>query len=434
MLAAPLLTWVTAGWTPIYWILVTIRFMNRAERAMAGLLLLVIALSVPLFNITVALYGTSADPAVRTTIAAVEGDYDPDRVVKLQRLVEAHPDDPIYHFLLAGLYKSGRYYEEAFAAYKRVLEIDDGLIQAYVNIGNIFFATGQYSEAISNYRRAIEREPDEFLAWFNLHLAQSESFRFREAEESLARAREIDPRRVTDLLALGAASGERVPARDARLEMASVWQAAVAGRQTLRFADVAGPSGAELTRGLLNPLTPVGLAALAGCFGLAISARRRTPARRCIRCGNPFCGHCKSSVEGHEYCTQCLHLFVKRDGLAPGTKQRKLYEVERHECATRRLRLVAGLLLPGASDVLRGRAFRGVALLLPWFAALVAALPSVTSLVGTSVGLDLVGGLLRAAREVPSIYAAQPLALTALAAAPALWILGNLGRASKREA
>ena len=36
--------------------------------------------------------------------------------MKLRELVGAHPDDPMYRFLLAGLYKNGRYFEEAFGS------------------------------------------------------------------------------------------------------------------------------------------------------------------------------------------------------------------------------------------------------------------------------------------------------------------------------
>ena len=44
----------------------------------------------------------------------------PERVVKLQHLVESHPDDPTYRFLLARLYANGHFVEEAFAEYKEI--------------------------------------------------------------------------------------------------------------------------------------------------------------------------------------------------------------------------------------------------------------------------------------------------------------------------
>ena len=54
-----------------------------------------------------------------------------------------------------------------------------------------------------------------------------------------------------------------------------------------------------------------------GRTGRGDRVRKRSSARRCIRCGDPFCGVCKRSTEGHEYCTPCLHLYVLGESLAP---------------------------------------------------------------------------------------------------------------------
>jgi len=164
ILLLPLLTWFPAGFTLLYWIVVTFRFMRRMERVTAVLLLLATAAAVPAFRAAVALYGMTTDPAVRTTLESAGGAYSPDRLVKLQELVEAHPEDPVYHFLLAGLYKDGRYFQEAYREYRRVLELDPGNYQARINIGNIYYRLGQYGEAISAYREALDQRPDSVLA------------------------------------------------------------------------------------------------------------------------------------------------------------------------------------------------------------------------------------------------------------------------------
>ena len=230
-LLLPLIAWIGAGWTAIYWTVITFRFMSRREMVASMGLLLGGALTVPLYSVAVGLYGTTADPAVRTTVTSVEGDYDPDRIVRLRRLVEAHPEDPVYHFLLAGLYKNGRYFEEAFEEYKAVLGLDPGFAPAFVNLGNIFYATGQHAVAINNYNQALEIEPDNFLAHFNMHLAQSEDFRFSPSEESLQQARRIDADRVARLLVADDV-GDRPAAQNATL------------RSLARFARCGEPSGA----------------------------------------------------------------------------------------------------------------------------------------------------------------------------------------------
>ena len=189
VLLLPLWSWLFVGWAAFYWIVATFRYMRRSERIVALALLAACVMAVPGYRLAVSIYSMTADPAVRTTLAAAGGEYDPDRILELRQLVQAYPDDPVYRFLLAGMYKNGRYFEEAFAEYKTALKLDPSMKQAHINIGNIFFTTGQYAEAVANYGKALEIAPDSILAHFNLHLTQSESFHFKKAEASLARAR-----------------------------------------------------------------------------------------------------------------------------------------------------------------------------------------------------------------------------------------------------
>jgi tetratricopeptide (TPR) repeat protein len=431
VLLLPLLLWFAAGWVAIYWIAATFRFMRRSERLAAVALLLAAVLAVPLYRMVVTVYGMTADPAVRSTIAASGGEYDPDHVLKLQELVASYPEDPVFRFLLADLYKNGRYFEEAFAEYKKALDLEPSLEQAYVNVGNIFYATGQHAEAVVNYRKALEVNPESILAYFNMHLAQSEAFRFKDANDSLDQARRIDSKRLADLLASAEEHDARPTVIDASLELGSLWQAALEGRRLQdRDADP-GATQSWLLRQLLNPISMVALGALFLCGVSYVSTRARAPARRCIRCGGPFCRWCKSDREAHEYCSQCLHLYVLGDGLAAETKTRKLFEVERYERASARARLLASLTFPGAGQLLRGRALLGTLLLGLWIAAWVLWQPSVLA------PLALLGdGLPRVdivkARAVPDGFDPDPAALLALAALPLLWLAGNAGTLRRR--
>lgn len=425
VLFLPLLLWFAAGWIVLYWIIVTFRFMSRSERLAAAVLLLAAALTVPAYRTAVTIYGTTADPAVRTTLDSAGGEYDPDRVLRLQQLVRAHPTDPVYRFLLGGLYKNGRYFEDAFAEYKKAIELHPAMGQAFINTGNIFFTTGQYAEAVAHYRAAADIDPQSMLAYFNLHLTQSEMFRFKEAEESLNRARAIDSKLLAQLLSRAGSDGDRPMVIDAQLKMSSVWDAALEGSRPQLAQAGAGAPNRSWARGLINPISIVALVSLAACVGLLLAGRE--VARRCIRCGRPFCHYCKSGREGHEYCSQCLHLFVLGDGLAHETKNRKLYEVERYERLTRVARRWVSLALPGAAQMLRGRAAAGVALLLLWVAAIVAWQPLALRPVEMLTGLDLRLDLLSPS-AVPTAYGLNAFALLGLFSLPLVWIAGNVWR------
>jgi tetratricopeptide (TPR) repeat protein len=429
LLGLPLLAWFGAGWAFVYWIVITFRFMRRSERVTATALLLIGTLALPTYNVTIALFGTSADPAVRNTVSAVVGEYDPDRIVKLRQLVEEHPDDPVYHFLLAQLYTNGRYLEEAFEEYRVAIELRPDLVPAFINIGNVFYTTGQYREAVVNYTRALEREPDSFLAHFNMHLAQSEDFRFKDAEESLQRAREIDASRVAALLSASGAVGDRSRVQDATLQMASIWESAVGGTRSVRFSsERTASAGAVGVPKLVNSISVVSLLGILACYTMLIVSRGKESARRCIRCGRPFCHHCKSARDAKEYCSQCLHLFVLGDGLEPGTKQRKLFEVERYEKRWKRLRKLSSIVLPGAGQLLRGKTALGLLLIVCWIGAVIAAQPIVLYPVEKLIGVDLQAPVFLSAGSVPAAFGGNPLAFVAFVVLLPIWLVGNLWR------
>jgi tetratricopeptide (TPR) repeat protein len=434
VLLAPLVLWVGAGWVAIYWIAAVFRYMRRSERAVAALLLVATALALPAYRFAVGLYGLAADPTIRTTIAAANGGYDPDRIVKLRELVDAHPDDPMYRFLLAGLYKNGRYFEDAFQEYKRVLEEAPSTYQARINLGNIYFTLGQYGEAISNYRKALDIRPSSALAYYDMYLAQSDSFKLKEATESLASARNLDSARTTAWLTSDSREGRGPKAIDAVIDFDSIWRATVEGRSLRAWLDAEPEQGhwTSALAGLANTTSLLAFFGLVSCGMTLATFRGRPPAQRCTRCGHPFCARCKSGRDGPEYCSQCVHLFVLGDGLAPETKSMKLYQVERYDTRSRRGRRIASAVLPGASHLLAGRAWFGCGLLMLWLLAWIGGFPQglapVERLLG--IGIHLAG--LRPA-SIPDVYGLDAVLLLALPLGIAVWLAGNVGFSRMRR-
>jgi tetratricopeptide (TPR) repeat protein len=434
VLLLPFVLWVGAGWVAIYWIAAMFRYMRRGERALAALLLVATALALPAYRFAVGLYGLAADPTMRTTIAAGNGGYDPDRIVALRELVDTHPDDPMYRFLLAGLYKNGRFFEDAFLEYRRVLEEAPSTYQARINLGNIYFTIGQYGEAISNYRRALDIRPNSALAYYDMYLAQSDSFKLKEATESLASARRLDPAQTTAWLTSDSREGRGPKAIDAVIDFDSIWRATVEGRSLRSWLDAEPEQGhwTPALAGLANITSILAFTGLLACGVTVAMFRGSHPAQRCTRCGQPFCAHCKSARDGPDYCSQCVHLFVLGDGLAPETKSMKLYQIERYDTRNRRVRRFASVIFPGAAHLLTGRAWLGCGLLMLWLLAWIGGFPQGLTPLERLLGMSVHLAGLRPA-SIPDVFGLDAVLLLAIPLGIAVWLAGNAGLSRMRR-
>jgi hypothetical protein len=119
-----------------------------------------------------------------------------------------------------------------------------------------------------------------------------------------------------------------------RMPVDVAWQMSEELARTGKAHDVYGSFATFAPgRSIRNPLTVGALAAL--LIAIAIWARRRGAgfAGKCIKCGRTFCHRCKSAHESATYCTQCIHIYLKRDGVSLDTKRSKLADVQRYQAS-----------------------------------------------------------------------------------------------------
>jgi len=100
---------------------------------------------------------------------------------------------------------------EALEAFKKALELDPSVAQVYNNVGYLYHRRGELQSAVEMYERATQRSSDTGAAWANLANALYEMRRVDEAVAAWKRALEIDPANdkaaaALERLGLGAAS------------------------------------------------------------------------------------------------------------------------------------------------------------------------------------------------------------------------------------
>jgi tetratricopeptide (TPR) repeat protein len=82
---------------------------------------------------------------------------------------------------------------EAQDAYRRALQLDPSLADAWVNLGRLHHEAGNAREAAQHYRKAIELRPDDVIALFNLGVALEDLQMREEAVLAYRTALAADP-------------------------------------------------------------------------------------------------------------------------------------------------------------------------------------------------------------------------------------------------
>lgn len=141
---------------------------------------------------------TDVDPEVRARLAALgyvgsfvasAGDARTDR---------ADPKDKIDLFNLMGEARDASQEPEAFARtvalYRKVVEADPNVIDAWFSLGNAHFKEGRYTDAITYFKKALELKPDYDLAVINMAAAYRNLGDDEAALAGFERYMQIDPK------------------------------------------------------------------------------------------------------------------------------------------------------------------------------------------------------------------------------------------------
>jgi tetratricopeptide (TPR) repeat protein len=139
------------------------------------------------------------------------------RIQELQQEVWKNPQDSRGYLNLGKEYARAQRYDEAIRAYRRAIEIEPGLDEAYsalgaayfdkkefnaalpwmqkrvtlapddslrqFDLGNVYFQLGRYSDAQASYRKAIDNSYSFHEAWYSLAVSLIKSGKIDEARK-----------------------------------------------------------------------------------------------------------------------------------------------------------------------------------------------------------------------------------------------------------
>lgn len=367
----PLFLTLGPQWLMLWWLAVLFRYATRKERIATTVLLILSALAPAILEWSAWRGGALTSPAIRGAAASMEQSYRPGTLRRLRDMVALIENDPQLHALVGTLESQEGNEAQAARHFKQAIELGRGVAGAHLNLGNLHFLNNDFAAAINEYNAAAEADPSMAIAYYNHSVAAGELYQFDRQGEKLEQAQAQDRSLVKRLIA-------NPPAQKIvqwHMPMSEAWD--------LHERLARNPASREFfgnyarispQRFWANPITIGSIAALILGPLLLITSRRRGVAGSCVKCGRTFCSRCKSSHESATYCTQCIHIYLKRDGVSLDTKRRKLEEVQRWQQRTGRTRKLAGTLLPGTGQIIDGSVGIGLVGLLLFLLAVAVAI------------------------------------------------------------
>ncbi|MGZ7032041.1 MAG: tetratricopeptide repeat protein, partial [Thermoanaerobaculia bacterium] len=356
LLFLPIFIWLGPIWLVFYWFVIFFGYANKVERAGIIVMTVLLAILPMLLDHTATRISGVDGTVVMAAIVSDTQSYQPEALRRVEELASIVPDSPIIHLLLGNLYLHEGNEQQAEVHYRRSMELKDSA-GAHVNIGNLHFLDNDFAAANTEYEKAQKLDSHLAIAFYNASVASGEMYRFDQQGQKLEMAKKID-RSYVERLAQSPPPQKIVIFRP---DIDDAWevQSAIAKRGVAR-SSFGNYAYFDPTTSAPNPVTIGGTLAL--ILALVVWFRRRSSgfAGSCIKCGRTFCHRCKSARESSTYCTQCIHIYLKRDGVALATKRTKLEEVHDHLTSLQRRNRLFATLLPGSAQVLEGRTVVGL--------------------------------------------------------------------------
>jgi Tfp pilus assembly protein PilF len=357
LLFIPIFLWLNPVWLIFYWFALFFGYAGWTERIAVVLVLILVALTPVALDAAAHRIAGVDSPVVAAAIASENDAYEPGALRRLQDLLAVVPDDPTLHVLMGNLQAFEGLDDQAAVHYRRAIQLRPTYAGAHVNLGNLLYLNNEFQAAITEYEKAEAADPSLATAFYNHSVAAGDTYKFDLQKEMIAKTRNIDS-------AFADRMGRNPPSQKIVMykpPIAEAWK--ISNRLSTRPAARAlfgNYSAFEPVRAATSPITIGALTSFLLALVLFLVRRRTGYANACIKCGRTFCSRCKSSRESTTYCTQCIHIYLKRDGVSLDTKRQKLEEVGGHVAAvTRRNRLFA-TFLPGSAQLMEGRVVAGL--------------------------------------------------------------------------
>jgi tetratricopeptide (TPR) repeat protein len=337
-------------WLAPFWFLLLWPYLHNGERALAVFFFIVFAFAYPAYYRIGQTSAATMDSRISPYMVALGEGPSVKAISDFEKYDRSHAKDPDSSIMLSSLYASDNQTDRAVRLLqKHILEYPSDS-RAYNNLAAIFFEQEEWESALKLTQKAYSLDSTNLIYVFNLSRTYRATFNFTEANRLLEAARSASPKLTSKL----------EETNQNKLVLALPDDKSV-------YRRIQEKNGSFFSL-LKNPFTllTLGMLSLAVLWNLSAS-RRRILARSCSKCGRAYCIKCQTNTKVSDYCIQCLHIFIKKDGVSPASRKEKMEEIGSFTRKQHTLSRISSLILPGANHLYHNQTFRGAVILLLWF-------------------------------------------------------------------
>lgn len=358
LLFLPIFLWLGPIWLVFYWFIIFFGYAKTGERILIVLLSLMIAAAPLALDLASHWIAGADSPVVMSAIASEERSYQPDALRRMQDLINIVPDDAVLHLLIGNLYLQDGDEQQASQHYRRSADLHDSA-GAHVNLGNVHFVNNDFSTAVTEYNKAEALDPHLAIAFYDDSIALGAQSKFDEQAKKFDQANRIDHSYIERLTS-------NAPAQKSAFvifyhpSIAEAWVVSSGiARQGVARSLFGNYSWFDPMESLRNPVTLGAILTVILAPLIFLKRRKAGFAGACIKCGRTFCLRCKSAHESTTFCTQCIHIYLKRDGVSMATKRAKLEEVSDHLGGQLKRNRWLATFFPGSAQIIEGHPIAG---------------------------------------------------------------------------
>lgn len=358
LILLPVVLGLSWFWILCYFCMIVFGYSKKSERAILIFLIIIQISAFPVLYYNINKFYQSFSPIIQSAYALQNNDLS-SRYVPEIIIISNFVEDPDIIFLLGNLYEASGDTINAIAAYKKAISKNPAHGLSYIGIGNQYFWQANFNAAITEYTNAQKYLPFFTPLYFNLSKAYNQSYQYNKGTEALNTGMAINSRQMLKFVA-SKPKREIIPVY---LSINDAWELLKRIKNT-GVLKGKGIRGHEKAYGFASALSfPYSISFVLCLIATPLFHLWRKKnwnyAGICTKCGRSFCSKCKSSSESQIYCTQCIHIYIKKDGVSLDTKVKKMNEVKRFLRQEYYLKKLFNLLLPGFGYFMEEKKIKG---------------------------------------------------------------------------